>query len=66
MRSGYPSVLANGVSDPDIFGLGELDGAYPQRFQYPTGMYTNNESNLQSALSTQGPDKLATKLWWAK
>lgn len=64
--TGYPSVLANGVSDPDIYGLGELDGAYPQRFQYPTGMYTNNESNLQSALSTQGPDKLATKLWWAK
>ena len=64
--SGYPSELANGVSDPDIFALGELDGAYPQRFQYPSGMYSNNAANLEQANSVQGPDKLATKLWWAK
>ncbi|WP_430972184.1 SusD/RagB family nutrient-binding outer membrane lipoprotein [Sunxiuqinia rutila] len=65
-KNGYPASLAEGVSDFDIFGPGNLNGAYPQRMRYGSSPYSTNNDNLQQALSSQGQDIQATKLWWAK
>ncbi len=64
--TGYPAELAAGVDDPDIYGMGDLNGKYPQRMRYGTNAYTTNEENLMEALDRQGPDLQATELWWAK
>jgi hypothetical protein len=62
--TGYPLSLAAGVSDPIVFGLGTLNGDYPQRLRYGSGAQAN--PNYAQAISQQGPDNQATKLWWAK
>lgn len=64
--TGYPSELAQGVSDFDIYASGDLNGAYPQRLRYGSAVYNTNEANAQTAISAQGPDVQGTKLWWAK
>ncbi|MFI2742114.1 SusD/RagB family nutrient-binding outer membrane lipoprotein [Zhouia sp. PK063] len=64
--TGYPSELAAGVSDFDIFAGGTLNGAYPQRMRYGTAAYNTNGDNTNAAISEQGADVQATKLWWAK
>jgi len=63
---GYPAELYNGVSDADIFGLGDINGAYPQRLRYGNDAANNNGANYNAAVSEQGPDLQDTKLWWAK
>ena len=63
---GYPAELYNGVSDVDIFGLGDINGAYPQRLRYGNAAANNNGANYNAAVSEQGPDLQDTKLWWAK
>ncbi len=63
---GYPSVLAEGVSDIDIYGLGDLNGLYPQRMRYGNAAWNNNGSETSIAVGIQGADMQATKLWWAK
>lgn len=65
-KLGYPSELANGVSDVDIFGLGDISGKYPERLQYGSSAYSSNEANLNIAIGRQGPDKEDTKLWFSK
>ncbi|WP_188652141.1 SusD/RagB family nutrient-binding outer membrane lipoprotein [Yeosuana aromativorans] len=62
--TGYPSELYAGVSNATIFALGNLNGAYPQRLRYGSGAQAN--PNYSTAVSTQGPDVQATKLWFAK
>lgn len=62
--TGYPSGLAAGVSNPVIFGLGTLNGDYPQRLRYGSGAQSN--PNYAQAVGQQGPDTQGTKLWWAK
>lgn len=64
--TGYPTALAQGVSDFDIYASGDLNGAYPQRMRYGSAVYNTNEANAQAANGTQGPDAQGTKLWWAK
>ena len=65
--TGYPASVHVSVSDTDIYGLGgELNGAYPGRLQYGSSVYSTNADNVNAALSTMGPDNMATKLWWAK
>lgn len=64
--SGYPTQLAAGVEDADIFGFGDTDGAFPQRMQYGGGAYDTNGASVEAANAAQGPDKQDTKLWWAK
>lgn len=64
--SGYPSELADGVSDFDIYSGGTLNGAYPQRMRYGNAAYNTNGENTEAANQIQGPDEQATKLWWAK
>lgn len=67
-RTGYPEELTSGVAalDPDIYGMGGINGAFPQRMQYGNSAKATNGENLQEALSRQGPDAQDTKLWWAK
>ncbi|RKD92023.1 SusD/RagB family nutrient-binding outer membrane lipoprotein [Mangrovibacterium diazotrophicum] len=65
-KNGYPASLAAGVSDGDIYGLGTLNGAYPQRMRYGSSPYSTNADNLQEAIASQGADVQATQLWWAK
>ncbi len=64
--TGYPSELAAGVSDLDIYSLGTLNGEYPQRLRYGNNAYNTNGANTEQAVSVQGPDVQGTKLWWAK
>jgi len=65
-KTGFPKELSEGVSDIDIFGLGDINGAYPTRMQYGTAAYNKNGDNLDEALSRQGPDQMDTKLWFMK
>ena len=65
-KSGYPTRLAAGVTDPEIYGLGTLNGVYPQRMRYGTSAVDKNGDNLNEALGRQGPDMQGTVLWWAK
>jgi hypothetical protein len=63
---GYPAELAAGVSDIDIFGLGDINGKYPQRMRYGNSAANTNGANYNAAVAAQGADTQATKLWWAK
>lgn len=62
--TGYPASLAVGVSDPIIYELGTLNGAYPQRLRYGSGAQDN--PNFSAVEGVQGPNVQATKLWFAK
>lgn len=64
-KSGYPSELANGVSDIDIYSLGTIDGDYPQRLRYGNAASNLNGTNLGVAIGRQGADAQNTILWWA-
>ncbi len=64
--SGYPTELYSEVSDSDIYALGNLNGAYPQRMRYGSKTYNTNGANTEKANGIQGADEQATKLWWAK
>lgn len=63
--TGYPTQLAGGVSDFDIFAGGDLNGQYPARMRYGNAAYNTNGDNTAAANQVQGPDVQATKLWWA-
>ncbi|WP_422360631.1 SusD/RagB family nutrient-binding outer membrane lipoprotein [Reichenbachiella sp.] len=65
-KSGYPSVLADGITDSDIYESGSLNGAYPQRMRYGNSIRNTNGTNLDAAIARQGEDLQGTKLWWAK
>lgn len=62
--TGYPASLAVGVSDPIIYELGTLNGAYPQRLRYGSGAQDN--PNFSAVEGVQGANVQATKLWFAK
>ena len=62
--TGYPSELAAGVSNFTIYAGGNLNGAYPQRLRYGSGAQAN--PNYAIAISQQGDDVQATKLWFTK
>ncbi|MFK5973461.1 MAG: SusD/RagB family nutrient-binding outer membrane lipoprotein [Flavobacteriaceae bacterium] len=63
-KTGYPSELAAGVSNPTIFALGTLNGDYPQRLRY--GSNAQENPNFNAAIDAQGPDVQGTKLWFAQ
>lgn len=64
-RTGYPKLIpvafngSGGVVSTE-FG--------PQRLPYPQEEYTNNGANVAAAVANylNGPDNMATKLWWQK
>ena len=65
--TGYPSSAIITSSDDDIISLaGPLNGAYPNRLRYGSGVYNSNQANVHASVSKQGPDVIATKLWFAK
>ncbi|HSF45089.1 MAG TPA: SusD/RagB family nutrient-binding outer membrane lipoprotein, partial [Chitinophagaceae bacterium] len=59
-RSGFP-VLA-----PNPYPGSEVPGAFINRLTYPNSEISVNSTNVQAAIAAQGPDNLATKVWWAK
>jgi len=63
---GYPAELAAGVSDVDIYELGDINGKYPQRLRYGNSAANNNPNNYAAALAVQGEDLQDTPLWWSK
>lgn len=65
-KLGYPSALANGVSDADIYGLGDINGKYPERMIYGNSAKSKNGANLDIAIGRQGADAMDTKLWFSK
>jgi hypothetical protein len=65
-KHGYPSRLAQGVSNNAIFGMGDINGAYPLRLQYGSAAYSKNGERLAEAIARQGADRQDTKLWWEK
>ena len=65
--TGYPTSAITTSSDNDIRSLsGAMNGAYANRLRYISSAYTSNAANVQAAVSKQGADVKATKLWWAK
>jgi len=65
-KTGYPAGLAAGVSDADIFSMGDTNGAYPQRMRYGNSVRDRNGTNLTEALGRQGADDMGVTLWFAK
>ena len=64
-RTGYPVI----EDKSDVrFGdtSGWADNVLPQRLNYSVTSYTLNEANVLEAVAGQGPDRMTTKLWWAK
>ncbi len=65
-KLGYPAELAAGVSDIELYGLGDINGKYPQRLRYGDATYSKNAAHVNEAIGRQGPDNFDTKLWFAK
>jgi hypothetical protein len=65
-KSGYPSLLTTTVTDPVIYGLGDIDGRYPERLRYGSSVQTQDPENYNIVVGRQGADRQDTKLWWAK
>ncbi|ELR72149.1 hypothetical protein C900_01891 [Fulvivirga imtechensis AK7] len=65
-KSGYPADVADGVDDSDIYGYGEINGVYPQRMRYGSNARNTNGTNLDEAISRQGPDQQDIPLWFTK
>ncbi|MBN1387165.1 MAG: SusD/RagB family nutrient-binding outer membrane lipoprotein [Bacteroidales bacterium] len=63
---GYPAELYDGVSDVDIYGLGDINGQYPERMRYGNRAANNNPTNYAAAVAAQGTDVQDTPLWWSK
>ena len=64
--TGYPSAaMVTSTNNNIISFAGELNGEYPQRLRYGTSVYTSNAANAEAAVSAQGPDEMATSLWFA-
>ncbi|RCL67874.1 MAG: SusD/RagB family nutrient-binding outer membrane lipoprotein [Cryomorphaceae bacterium] len=66
--TGYPKLpgMETTALDGDMYEIGDLNGAYPQRMRYGSSAYNTNGDNVNAALSEQGPDLQSTKLFWAK
>ncbi|MCM1347826.1 MAG: SusD/RagB family nutrient-binding outer membrane lipoprotein [Firmicutes bacterium] len=62
-RTGYPKLIPVAFNGSNVVDINKG----PQRQPYPSAEYTDNLVNVQKAVSEylNGPDNLATKLWWA-
>jgi hypothetical protein len=59
-RTGFPALT------PNPYPGSEVPNAFINRLTYPNSEISVNSANVQAAISVQGPDNLATKVWWAK
>ncbi len=65
--TGYPTAAVITSDDNDIISFaGDMNGRQAQRLRYGTDTYNTNGDNVSAAVSIQGPDNMATKLWYAK
>jgi hypothetical protein len=63
-RSGYPALPPNPYGQPNNPDV--PNGTFIRRLTYPTSELSVNTSNVNEAISKQGPDKLSTRVWWDK
>ncbi|HET7897629.1 MAG TPA: SusD/RagB family nutrient-binding outer membrane lipoprotein [Flavisolibacter sp.] len=63
-RSGYPALPPNPYGQPNNPDV--PNGTFIRRLTYPTSELSVNTSNVNAAISKQGPDKLSTRVWWDK
>jgi hypothetical protein len=59
-RTGFPALA------PNPYPGSEVPGAFINRITYPPSEILVNGENVQAAISEQGADNLATKVWWNK
>ena len=59
-RTGFPALAAN------PYPGSEVPGSFVNRITYPPSEILVNSSNVQEAITAQGADNLATKVWWAR
>jgi hypothetical protein len=45
-------------------GPNAITSIVPRRFEYSPTEYQVNETQVQAAVSRQGPDLLTTPMWW--
>ncbi len=65
--TGYPASAVITSDNNDIISFaGEMNGKQAQRLRYGTSVYSSNNTNVNTAISAQGPDNMTTKLWFAK
>ena len=57
-RSGFPMLNSNPFPGKEV--------EFINRITYPNSEISVNSENVQAAISAQGPDNLATKVWWDK
>ena len=57
-RTGFPALAPNPYPGKEV--------AFIFRLTYPNSEQSVNTTNFSAAISRQGPDKLDTKIWWAK
>ncbi|WP_057938715.1 SusD/RagB family nutrient-binding outer membrane lipoprotein [Algoriphagus resistens] len=57
-RSGYPELAPNPYPGKEV--------EFINRLTYPNSEISVNSENVQAAISAQGADNLATKVWWDK
>jgi hypothetical protein len=63
-RSGFPALTPNPYGQPNNPDV--PNGTFMRRLTYPTSELSVNTTNLNEAISRQGPDKLSTRIWWDK
>lgn len=61
-RSGYPALAPNPYPQAEP----EVKGAFIHRLRYPVREVSVNSANYQAAVAHQGPDNMATRVFWDK
>lgn len=65
-RTGYPEIEDKSDLSKFFDTSSTVENKLPQRLLYATSSYTLNAETVESILEEQGPDRMTTKLWWAK
>ncbi|MBX3238983.1 MAG: SusD/RagB family nutrient-binding outer membrane lipoprotein [Chitinophagaceae bacterium] len=63
-RSGFPLLTPNPYGQPNNPDV--PNGTFIRRLTYPTSELSINTENVNTAIATQGEDKLSTRIWWDK
>ncbi len=63
-RSGFPALTPNPYGQPNNPDV--PNGTFIRRLTYPTSEISVNTTNVNEAITRQGPDKLSTRIWWDK
>jgi hypothetical protein len=63
-RSGFPALTPNPYGQPNNPDV--PNGTFIRRLTYPTSELSVNTENVNAAITSQGADKLSTRLWWDK